>query len=209
MQTRIKFCGMTGREDIALAREYGATHIGMIFAPSPRRIPWEAASGVTAWLNGALVPVAVFVDPAPNEIERVLGLFPQAQLQFAGNEMPASIVRYADRAIKVIHVGVEDDTRSLRERCNRYGDATVMFDTGTTGVAGGSGTAFAWELVEPIARERRVWIAGGLRAENVAGCIATVRPFGVDVRSGIETGGRKDVTKMRAFVTAVRDSDAT
>ena len=209
MHPSIKFCGMTSWADVDLARTCGATHIGMIFAPSARRIAWDAAADIAGRLTGALVPVAVFVDPASSEVERVLEAFPQARLQFSGHEDPAAIARYGERAVKVIHVGAADDTRSLRERCNRYEGTTVMFDTGTTGMAGGSGNAFAWEVVEPIARERTVWMAGGLRAENVSDCIAAVHPCGVDVRSGIETNGRKDVHKMRAFVMAVRDNDAT
>lgn len=204
MHARVKFCGMTGVEDVASAGRSGASHFGMIFAPSERRIAWSAAEAIARELSPETpIPVAVFVDPARDEVNRVLELFPQAMLQFCGNESPDWIAPYARRALKVIHVGASDGTASLRERCNRYEEATVMFDTGSTGLAGGSGTAFAWELVEPIARERPVWIAGGLRVQNVAACIAAVRPFGVDARSGIETDGRKDFEKMRAFVTAV------
>ncbi len=210
MRARVKFCGMTGVDDVRLAGRSGASHFGMIFAPSERRIAWSAAEAIARERSlEAPIPVAVFVDPSRGEVSRLLELFPQALLQFSGNESPSWIAPYAGRAIKVIHVGARDGTGSLRERCNRYEAATVMFDTGSTGLAGGSGTAFAWELVEPIARERPVWIAGGLRVQNVAACITAVRPFGVDARSGIETDGRKDLDTMRAFVTAVRDSDAT
>jgi len=210
MHARVKFCGMTGVDDVVLAGRSGASHFGMIFAPSERRIAWSAAEAIARELSAeSPIPVAVFVDPSRDEVGRVLELFPQALLQFSGNESPSWIAPYARRAVKVIHVGAQDATGSLRERCNRYEEATVMFDTGSTGLAGGSGTPFAWEIVEPIARERPVWIAGGLRAQNVTACITAIHPFGVDARSGIETDGRKDFDKMRAFITAVRDSDAT
>ena len=200
---------MTSWEDVALARASGATHIGMIFAASPRRIEIDRAKEIARKLDGTLVPVAVFVDPERIEVDGILNMFPTALLQFAGEEPAAFLADYGERAIKVIHIEPGEDLQSVRERCNRYERATVMFDTGATGLAGGSGMAFAWSLVEPIARERRVWVAGGLRSENVAQCIQVVRPFGVDVRSGIETNGRKDPQKMRAYIAAVRDSDAT
>jgi phosphoribosylanthranilate isomerase len=84
----------------------------------------------------------------------------------------------------------------------------VLFDTYGAGLAGGTGKTFAWERVAPIARQRRVIIAGGLKPENVADCVAAARPFGVDVRTGIETDGRKDAGKMLAFRDAVRGADA-
>ncbi len=210
MHARVKFCGMTGVDDVVLAGRSGASHFGMIFAPSERRIAWNAAEAIARELSPeSPIPVAVFVDPSRDEVGRVLELFPKALLQFSGNESPSWIAPYSQRALKVIHVDARDGTGSLRERCNRYEEATVMFDTGSTGLAGGSGMPFAWEIVEPIARERPVWIAGGLRAENVSACMTAIHPFGVDARSGIETDGRKDFDKMRAFITAVRDSDAT
>jgi phosphoribosylanthranilate isomerase len=82
-----------------------------------------------------------------------------------------------------------------------------MFDSTVRGKLGGTGIAFDWERIVTIARARRVIVSGGLTPENVAACVRTVRPYAVDVRSGVESGGRKDISKMRAFVRAVREAD--
>ncbi|HEY9179436.1 MAG TPA: hypothetical protein VIO32_01875, partial [Candidatus Baltobacteraceae bacterium] len=85
--------------------------------------------------------------------------------------------------------------------------AILLFDTITNGQRGGTGVTFPWRTIAPVARQRQVVVGGGLTPENVSNCVRTVRPFGVDVRTGIETNGRKDLTKMRAFVQAVKDTD--
>jgi phosphoribosylanthranilate isomerase len=197
----IKFCGCTGRADVDLAIEAGANAFGMIFAPSPREISLEAAADI-ARRPPAIEPVAVFVNPSQALVDEVREMFPQALLQFSGDEPPEFVARYGDRAIKAIHV--DPDAINLADRVARFPDATLLLDARHDGMAGGTGMTFAWEHAIPIARARRVVIAGGLNPENVAACIERVRPFGVDVRTGIERDGRKDFEKMQAFVRAAR-----
>jgi phosphoribosylanthranilate isomerase len=117
--------------------------------------------------------------------------------------------RYGRRAIKAIGVDASSDPLDLADACRFYGDATILFDSRYGGVSGGSGKTFPWDRVVAIARERSIIVAGGLTPENVASCVKSVRPYGVDVRSGIETDDRKDPAKMRAFVEAVRQADET
>jgi len=199
----IKFCGCTGRADVDLAIEAGADAFGMIFAPSPREISLEAAAEI-ARRAPAIEPVAVFVNPSPTLVDDVREMFPQALLQFSGDEPPEFVASYGDRAIKAVHV--DPDATNLAERAARFPDATLLLDARHDGMAGGTGMTFGWEHAVPIAQRRRVVIAGGLTPENVAACVERVRPFGVDVRSGIESDGRKDFDKMQAFVRAVRSS---
>jgi phosphoribosylanthranilate isomerase len=199
----VKFCGCTGRGDLELAIEAGANAFGMIFAPSPRQISMEAAAAI-ARRPLTIAPVAVFVNPSVKLVEDVRDMFPQALLQFSGDEPPEFIARYGERAIKAIHVG--PDATNLVERAARFPEATLLLDARHDGMAGGTGMTFAWEHAIPIARLRRVVVAGGLTPENVGECVARVRPFGVDVRNGIESGDRKDFAKMQAFVRAVREA---
>ncbi len=198
----IKFCGCTSPDDVALAVQAGADAFGMIFAPSPRRISFEAAAEIARRLPGTIAPVAVFVNPTAAEVDGVHELFPNALLQFSGDETPEFVGRYGDRALKAIHV--DDRDVRMEERCDRFPDALVLFDARQDGLAGGTGLTFDWNHVVDIAAKRRVVIAGGLRPDNVGECVERARPYGVDVRSGIETDGRKDAAKMNAFVRAVR-----
>jgi phosphoribosylanthranilate isomerase len=198
----VKFCGCTSSADVALAADAGADAFGMIFAPSPRRIAFEAAEEIARHMPASIQPVGVFVNPSQTEVEMVRELFPTAFLQFSGDETPEFVERYGERAIKAIHI--DDRSALIRERCERFPAAFVLFDARQDGMAGGTGLTFNWDAVVPIAAERRVVIAGGLSPANVAECIRRAHPFGVDVRTGIETDGRKDEAKMRAFVRAVR-----
>lgn len=200
----IKFCGCTSLQDVALAHRCGADAFGMIFAPSPRRIAFHAAQEIARRMPPAIAPVAVFVNPDRADVEGVLDLFPGALVQFSGDETPEFVGRYGDRAIKAVHV--DERTTLLAERCGRFPEALLLFDARQDGMAGGTGRTFDWDQVVPIVARRRVIIAGGLRPENVAACVERAHPFGVDVRTGIETGGRKDEQKMRAFVRAVREA---
>jgi phosphoribosylanthranilate isomerase len=200
----IKFCGCTSLADVSLALEAGADAFGMIFAPSPRRISFESAEEIARHLPVGIVPVAVFVNPADSEVDAVRELFPTAFLQFSGDETPEFVGRYGERAIKAIHI--DDRTTLVQERCERFPAAFVLFDARQDGMAGGTGRTFDWNQIVPIAATRRVVIAGGLSPENVAECVRRAHPFGVDVRTGIETDGKKDMAKMRDFVRAVRDA---
>ncbi|HEX4013729.1 MAG TPA: phosphoribosylanthranilate isomerase [Candidatus Cybelea sp.] len=200
----IKFCGCTSLADVTLAAQAGADAFGMIFAPSPRRIGFEEADAIARRLPAGISPVAVFVNPERADVDAVLERFPAALLQFSGEETPDFVARYGDRAIKAIHV--DDHASLLDERCARYPEAILLFDARQDGMAGGTGTTFDWNQAAHIAAQRRVVIAGGLRPGNVAECVQSAHPFGVDVRTGIETDGRKDEGKMRDFVRAVRQA---
>lgn len=210
MRTRIKFCGCTDVRDAMLAVETGADAIGMIFAPSPRRITEEAARDIAAHLPPFVTPVGVFVNPVLEDIERSRALFPDLAVQLHGDETPEFAASLGGTVVKVLHVSAEnpDGAALAREAASFSPQTLLMFDTAGGGARGGTGIAFDWSSIEAIARRRDVIVGGGLTPENVAACVRAVRPFGVDVRSGIETGARKDPLKMRAFVKAVKETDA-
>jgi phosphoribosylanthranilate isomerase len=191
-----------------MAVEAGADAIGMIFAPSPRQIGLETAREIALHLPERVEAVGVFADPSQEELDAVLAAVPRMTLQFSGSEAPVMVAHYGGRAIKAIHVNARGGTEVLEAECARYPHARVLFDTFGAGLAGGTGKTFAWERVAPIAQTRDVIVAGGLKPENVDECVRSARPFGVDVRTGIETDGRKDLQKMRAFERAVRAADA-
>ncbi|MFN2529501.1 MAG: N-(5'-phosphoribosyl)anthranilate isomerase [Candidatus Baltobacteraceae bacterium] len=210
MRTRIKFCGNTSVHDVVIAVETGADAIGMIFAPSARRITESAAKDIAAQLPPFITPVGVFVNPSYDDIARARAIFPDLVVQLSGTESPSFVSSLEGKLIKTVHVLPDGETEeALTRRAEQHPRAIVLFDTKIEGLAGGTGQTFSWRSITPIARRRQVMVGGGLTPENVSNCVRAVRPFGVDVRSGIETDGRKDPVKMRAFVQAVKDTDGS
>lgn len=192
-----------------LAVQTGADAVGLIFAPSPKRITEDEARYIAQKLPPFITPVGVFVDPKREEIDRAREIFPDLVIQLSGNESPSFASSLEGKVIKAIHVEPDcEDTDRLELLANQHPRAIVLFDTKREGLSGGTGLAFPWRAISPIARERKIMVAGGLTPENVSNCVRTVRPYGVDVRTGIETDGRKDPMKMRAFVQAIKDTDA-
>jgi phosphoribosylanthranilate isomerase len=205
MRTWVKFCGCTSLDDVRQALQAGADAFGLIFAPSPRQVTMDAAREIAQHVDELPIqPVVVVVDPTESELEEVRALFPSAIFQFSGSETAEMVAHYAERSLKAIHVDESVEPADIAEACRLFPRALILFDAKSDGVAGGTGRVFPWQRVAPIVAERNVVIAGGLTPDNVSECVTALRPFGVDVRSGVETDGRKDPAKMRAFVEAVR-----
>lgn len=195
---------------MVIAVETGADAVGMIFAPSARRITESAAKDIAAQLPPFITPVGVFVNPTYDDVARVRAIFPDLVLQLSGTESPSFVSSLEGKLIKTIHVLPDGETEeALTGRAEQHPRAIILFDTKIEGAAGGTGQAFPWRSIVPISRRRQVMVGGGLTPGNVSNCVRAVRPFGVDVRSGIETDGRKDPAKMRAFVQAVKDTDGS
>jgi phosphoribosylanthranilate isomerase len=212
VRTRVKFCGCTNADDAELAVVCGVDAIGVILAAeSPRRVSTQQAHDIARTVPAFVSLVAVFVEPNSTEVAaaRAAGYTPQ----FSGNESaPWCEASAAGPYIKVQHVEPGASAGSATTRfaaaARDYQHATWMFDTQVDGKHGGTGRAFDWGLAREIAGDRRIIISGGLTPENVGACIRRVRPYGVDVRSGIETNGVKDRGKMHAFLRAVKEADA-
>jgi phosphoribosylanthranilate isomerase len=204
-RTWVKFCGCTSPDEVSAAAEAGADAVGIIFAPSPRRVSWDAARAIAQHLPAGVEIVGVFVDPSRDDVDAARRLFDRLTIQLSGSEAPEFARGCGRRVIKKFAV---DDTTVVDASAawTSFPDALLLFETADA-AAGGTGKTFAWERVEPVAREREVVVAGGLTPENVGRCVRSVRPYGVDVRSGIESGERKDPEKMRAFIAAVRHAE--
>lgn len=194
---------------MTLAVETGADAIGLIFAPSPRRITQSEGRYIAETLPPFITPVGVFVNPSRDDIGRARDIFPDLVVQLSGEESPSFTTSVDGKIIKTIHVDPEtSDPATVERASNEYPRAIVLFDTKDPKAAGGTGGTFQWKVTAAIARSRQIIVAGGLTAENVGACVCAVRPYGVDVRSGVETESRKDRAKMRAFVQAVKEADA-
>ena len=195
---KIKICGMRRREDIEAANALQPEFIGFVFAKNSRRyVAPERAQVLKSALAPGIRTVGVFVDEAPSTVAALLngGIIDLAQLH--GGEDAAyirALRRMTDRPIwQAFRVRTQADV----EQAGRSEADCILLDAGA-----GTGTAFDWGPLDRV--ERPYFLAGGLDTENVAGAIRLLRPFGVDVSSGIESGGGKDAEKMAAFVAAVR-----
>jgi phosphoribosylanthranilate isomerase len=190
-----------------VAFEAGADAVGMIFAPSPNRIEWRAAAEIGRYAPVEATLVAVFTNPTRDDIARVRQIFADPIIQLSGDETPALAREVGGRVIKAVHVG-DESAAEIEDACDRFAPALPLLDTRVEGAYGGTGRPFDWSRIVSVARWRPLLVAGGLTPENVGICVREVRPFGVDVRSGVETDGNKDSAKIRRFIQAVRENDA-
>ena len=208
-RTRVKICGITRNADALLAVELGADALGLIFHPaSPRAVKPEQIPALLANISGLVSVVALFVDPAVQEVETVLASGRIHCLQFQGQESPEFCQRFQHPVLKGIAV---QDRESLQQQVARYRNvADILLDTYHPQKPGGTGKTFDWTLAQEAVNGGRlaVTLAGGLNAGNVAAAIATVRPFAVDVCSGVEASpGIKSAEKLRSFFAAVNQSN--
>lgn len=196
--TRIKICGITSPDDARAAVEAGASMLGFVFAESPRQIDAKTARFVIAELPSSVTPVGVFMNQS---MEHVVATATRANVrvvQLHGDEPPEMVERLPFEVIRRITVSPGDSAPDLITRMDRCPAAAYLLDPGA-----GAGRTFDWDIARGI--ERSIYLAGGLTPDNVANAIRLVRPFAVDVSSGVEqTPGRKDRQKMIDFVCAVR-----
>jgi phosphoribosylanthranilate isomerase len=207
MRTRVKICGITRAEDARSAIEYGADAIGLVFfEDSPRHVTPEQAGRITADVAPFVTVVGLFVDASPTGIRHVLEHVPLSLLQFHGHESNDDCNGYGLPFIK--SVAMKPDT-DLREQIRAYPDAGgILLDAWQPQLHGGGGQVFDWTQV-PHDLEAPVILAGGLTAANVAAAIRQVRPYAVDVSSGVESAkGIKSAGMISAFMKGVTDSDA-
>jgi phosphoribosylanthranilate isomerase len=203
METKVKICGITNPADAQAAVAAGADALGFIFyEKSPRYVPLEAAAAISGRLAPFIMRVGVFVN-APEEFVfaavRECGL---TLLQFHGDEPPEYCAQFGLMNMKAFRVhGAE-----TLEQIPKYATDAYLLDAYSSTTLGGTGEKFNWDLaVQAQKFGKPIFLAGGLTPENVAGAIRKVRPFAVDVSSGVEIApGKKDHDKIRAFITASR-----
>ena len=203
MRTRIKICGITRIEDALAAAQAGTDAIGLVFASaSPRCVNVEQAAAISRSLPPFVTVVGLFVDEPEKRIREILNRVHLDLLQFHGQETPEQCRLYDRPYVKAIRMRNAVDLHA-EERL--YGDAAgLLLDSFTETAAGGTGKTFDWGRV-PRDLRKPVILAGGLTSENVRQAIKTVRPYAVDVSSGVERSpGVKDTDKIAAFVNAVR-----
>lgn len=204
MRTRVKICGITRPVDALSAAEAGADAVGLVFAEDSRRyVSMDQARAICARLPPFITVVGLFVDAPSERIHAVLGQIPLALLQFHGHETPEQCRAYGRPYIKAIHMRVGEDPQ-IQAQAQRYGDAAgFLLDTYSPMAAGGTGQVFDWSRV-PRELNRPLILAGGLTPDNVAAAIKQVRPYAVDVSSGVEQSkGIKDAAKITAFLRSV------
>lgn len=205
-RTRIKICGVTRAEDAAAAVAAGADAIGVIFAPSPRRVTIEKAARVLADVPPPVARIGVFVGAPAEEIVSAVETCGLTAVQLSGGEPPEFCDALPCPVIKVIHVGTRFDVAWAEPY--RGHAAALLLDTLVTGKAGGTSRTFDWQAAGELPGWAPAIVAGGLNPTNVGACVRTLRPFAVDVSSGVEASkGIKDHNKILAFCTAVRDAD--
>jgi len=203
MSTRMKICGITNLTDAQVAVEAGADALGFVFyEKSPRFISIETAAEISKQLPPFILRIGVFVNAPKEEIVRAIGECGLSLLQFHGDEPPEFCTQFDLMSMKAFRIR---DTGSLKELPKYKTDAWLL-DAYSSDTLGGTGGVFNWDLaVEAQKTGRPIFLAGGLTPENVAEAIQKVRPFGVDVSSGVESSpGKKDHAKMRAFIHAAK-----
>ncbi|HLZ96301.1 MAG TPA: phosphoribosylanthranilate isomerase [Steroidobacteraceae bacterium] len=206
MATAVKICGITRVADALVAAHAGAHAIGMIFYPgSPRRVSHEVARQVVDALPAFVTPVALFVDSNAAEVERVIRDVKPQLLQFHGDETPEFCAGFGLPYIKATRVRQGTD---LLQYARHYPTAKgLLLDAFVDGSHGGTGSTFDWALI-PDQLPLPLILAGGLHQDNVADAIRRVRPWAVDVSSGVEaTKGIKDAARIAAFIRGVRNAD--
>ncbi|WP_287368747.1 phosphoribosylanthranilate isomerase [Thauera sp.] len=204
-RTRIKICGLTRPQDVRAAVEHGADAVGFVFyPPSPRAVGIELAAELVALLPPFVTSVGLFVNASGEEVSAVLDRVPLQLLQFHGDETDAQCARHGRPWIKAARMrpGVDlVEFSSLHPRASG-----VLVDAFVDGYGGG-GKTFDWSLI-PAGFERPLVLSGGLDADNVVEAVRRVRPWAVDVSSGVESAkGIKDAAKIAAFIAGVRNAD--
>jgi phosphoribosylanthranilate isomerase len=206
MRTRVKICGFTRVEEAVYAANNGVDAIGLVFyAPSPRNVTIEQAINITRALPAFTTVVALFVNESEAKIREVLAQVSIDCLQFHGDE-PASACRlYGKRYIKAIRMQQDTDVAELAAQ---YHDAAgLLLDAYHPDAKGGTGHSFDWELI-PKQCDKPIILAGGLDETNAKQAIQTVRPYALDVSSGVESSkGIKSAVKVAAFIQQVNEGD--
>ena len=206
MRTRVKICGFTRTEEAVYAAQLGVDAIGLVFyPPSPRHVEIEQALSIVNALPAFTSVVALFVDEQEDRIREILTRVPIDCLQFHGDE-PAETCRiYGKRYIKAIRMQDNTDIDALAKQ---YHDADgLLLDAYHPDTKGGTGSQFNWDLI-PEHCSLPIILAGGLDETNAKQAVQTVRPYALDISSGVEIKkGVKDSLKMAAFIQQVNDGD--
>ena len=191
--TKVKICGLSTPEAVATAVEAGADYIGFVFAKSKRQVSLEQAHELAKGVTGQIKIVGVFVSPSLEELKEAIGQVPLDIVQIHGTFDEDLISRISVPVIRAIQIS---DSESQVKSQADY----LLFDAPIAG----SGQTFDWQLLADKQIEQDYFIAGGLTVDNVAEAKGTFHPYALDVSSGVETDGHKDLDKIKAFIERVK-----
>jgi phosphoribosylanthranilate isomerase len=203
MNVKVKICGITSAEDALTAVEAGADALGfMFYASSPRCVTRETATQIVHHLPPFVAKVGVFVNPNAEEVRLAIADCGLDTLQFHGEESPEFCRQFGLKVLKAFRVQGPETLKALPT----YSSMAWLLDSFVAGSHGGTGNTFNWDIAaEAVRMGGRVILAGGLTPENAAEAVRKVRPYGLDVSSGVESApGKKDAAKVRAFIAAAK-----
>ncbi|MDP2753406.1 MAG: phosphoribosylanthranilate isomerase [Nitrospirota bacterium] len=199
MQVKVKICGITNLDDAMAAVDFGADALGFVFfKESPRYISLDNAAAIIKKLPSFTTTIGVFVNEKPDQIEKIIDLTRIDIVQLHGNEPPemCNVSRRLIKAIRVKSLESLDPLNNYKDRVSAF-----LLDTFTPDILGGTGQIFNWDIAIYAKQFGRIILAGGLKPDNIADAVRRVKPYGVDVSSGVESKkGKKDHKKMKLFI---------
>ncbi|WP_264448708.1 phosphoribosylanthranilate isomerase [Bacillus cereus] len=200
---KVKICGITDIETAKSACEYGADALGFVFAESKRKITPEQAKEIIEEIPAHVLKVGVFVNESVEVIRKIAEECGLTHVQLHGDEDNHYIGRLKIPSIKAVGVALEQDM----EHAKKYETDYMLFDSPKEKFYGGNGKTFSWELLAhmPKALREKTILAGGLNIINIEEAIQTVQPYMVDVSSGVETEGKKDIKKIKQFIKKAKE----
>lgn len=200
---KVKICGITDVETAKSACEYGADALGFVFAESKRKITPKRAKEIIQELPANVLKIGVFVNESVEVIRKIADECGLTHVQLHGDENNHQIRRLNIPSVKSLGVTSESDMKNAQ----RYETDYILFDSPKEKFHGGNGKTFSWELLGHMPKElrKKTILAGGLNALNIEEAIRTVRPYMVDVSSGVETEGKKDVEKIKQFIIKAKE----
>lgn len=200
---RVKICGITNSEDAQAAVDSGADALGFVFVKSPRQVTKEQAGEIIENLPPFVTPVGVFVDEQVDKVKEICDFCNITTVQLHGNEDPLylnDLIGYT--IIKAFRINDEDDLKPLA----KYRADAFLLDSYVKGAIGGTGVTFKWELARQAYKYGTIVLSGGLTPENVKEAIHMVKPYAVDVSSGVESSpGKKDKQLIKRFIRNVKE----
>ena len=205
-RTLVKICGLRDAVTARAALAAGADFVGFVLAPSRRQVSREEVRDIVRALPPGAPTVGVFVDESAAAVNEAVAVCGLAFAQLAGDEPPEVVAAVRTPVLKAFRVRGPEVAADLEPY--RGGAALFVLDGFQPGAYGGTGQTCDWGVAAALARRYPTLLAGGLTPENVSQAIAAVKPLGVDVSSGVEVDGQKDIGRIEAFIRAVRDHEA-